>query len=134
MNTKTLIAGVLTAIVTFFIGWLIFGMLLMDYYNHHMLVYTGLMKNPPNLVYIAGSNLAWGLMLAYVYSLAGINQVAKGFLTGLIIFGLIAAGIDAMFHAQFNLYSRKVLIIDVAANAVLGGIAGALLGWWNGRK
>ena len=134
MNTKTLVAGLLAAIVTFLIGWLIFGVLLVSYYNSNMLAYPGLLKEPPNVLFIGFANLAWGLMLAYVFSLAGINTASKGLITGFIIFLLICIGFNCMFHAQFNLYSRRVFVVDALANGVLGAISGAFIGWWYGRK
>ena len=70
-----------------------------------MLAYLGLVKNPPDILFIDFTNLAWGLMLAYVFSLAGINTARKGFITGFTIFLLICVGFNCMFHAQFNLYS-----------------------------
>ena len=134
MNTKTLVAGLLSAVVTFLLGWLIFGVLLMSYYHSNMLAFPGLLKNPPDILFIGFANLAWGLMLAYVFSLAGINTASKGFITGFIIFLLISIGFNCMFHAQFNLFSRRVFIIDSIANGVLGAMAGAFIGWWYGRK
>ncbi len=134
MNTKTIVSGVLTAVFTFLLGWLIFGILLMNYYNSHMSVFPGLLKKQPDLIFIGLANIAWGLMLAYVFSLADIKTVSKGFMVGLIIFGLVAAGINCMFQAQYHLYARRIYAIDTVANAVLGALAGAFLGWWNGRK
>jgi len=133
MNTKTLLGAFLAAIVAFLLGWLIFGILLMDYYTNNMVQYAGLVKNPPEILPIAIANLVWGVLLALIFNMANINSVSKGFSTGLILTFLISLGFDLFMLAQFNLYNTKILAIDVLLNAALGGVAGAALGWWYGR-
>lgn len=133
MNTKTLLGGILTAVIAFLLGWVIFGILLMDYYSANMTTYSGLLKNPPEMWAIAVANLTWGLLLAYIFNLSGIKSVAKGFTAAFVINLLMILGFDLMMEAQFNLYSEKLLVIDVIVNALFGGILGAFLGWWMGR-
>ena len=133
MNTKIIIAGVLTGIISFLLGWLIFGVLLMDFYMANSTLYTGLMKDPPNFVAIFISNLSWGLLIAYIFHLAGIKSPQKGFITGLIIFFLVILGVDLLYYAQMNLFGLKVVVVDVIVNTVFGGIIGAFVGWWYGR-
>ena len=106
----------------------------MSYYHSNMLAYPGLLKNSPDILFIGFANLAWGLMLAYVFSISGINTAIKDLITGFTIFLLICVGFSCMFHAQFNLYSRRVFVVDALANGVLGAISGAFIGWWYGRK
>lgn len=133
MNTKTLLGGILTAVIAFLLGWLIFGILLMDYYSANMTTYSGLLKNPTEMWAIAVANLAWGLLLAYIFNLGGVKSPAKGFTAAFVINLLMILGFDLMMEAQYNLYSEKLLVIDVIVNAVFGGILGAFLGWWMGR-
>lgn len=124
----------MSAVVTFLLGWLVFGMLLMDFYKSHTMQYPGLMKDPPIFWAIGAANLAWGLVMAYILNIAGIRSVAKGFVTGFLIYGLFMAGVDAMFYAQMNLIGMKILAIDVAVNAFFGGISGAVIGYIYSRK
>ncbi|MBN8837487.1 MAG: hypothetical protein J0I09_09520 [Sphingobacteriia bacterium] len=133
MNTKTIIAGIITGILGFLLGWLIFGILLMDYYSHHTMQYAGLMKNPPEFLYIFIGSLAYGLLMAYIFVLANINNLSKGAVTGLIITALIQINIDSFIFAEYHLIGRMVILVDVIVNAVFGTILGAFLGWWLGR-
>ncbi|MBI2729889.1 MAG: hypothetical protein HYX40_03910 [Sphingobacteriales bacterium] len=133
MNTKTLLGALLAAVLAFLLGWLIFGILLMDFYTSNMTSYAGLVKNPPDMAPIAVANLVWGLMLAYIFNLGNVNSPGKGFTTGLILTLLMTLGFDLFMYAQFNLYSTKLIGVDVVANALFGGVIGAVLGWWFGR-
>ncbi len=134
MNAKTIIAGIAAAVVTFLLGWLVFGMLLMDFYKNNSIQYAGLMKDPPAIWAIAAGNLCWGLMMAYILKLAGANSAAKGAVIGLITFGLAIAGFDAMIYAQTNWMAARVLAVDVAVSAVFGAISGAVVGFIYSRK
>jgi hypothetical protein len=133
MNTKTLLAGLFAGIITFLLGWLIFGMLLMDFYMSNSTLYTGLMKDPPNFVAIFIANLSWGLLIAYIFNLAGIKTTQNGAINGVIIFFLVVLGVDLLYYAQMNLFGLKVVLVDVIVNALMGGIIGAFVGWWYGR-
>lgn len=135
MNTKTLIGGIIAAVISFLLGWLIYGTLLMDYFNSISLMdnYTGLIKDPPVIWEIGIANLCWGLLTAYVFNLGGIKSVSKGAVVGLIIFLLSTLGFDLMMHAQMNLSGYQLIAIDVAISAIMGAIVGAVVGWWFGR-
>lgn len=134
MQTKTLIAGLASGIVTFLLGWLVFGILLMDYYNAHSFHYTGIMKNPPVIWAIGLGNLSWGIMIAYILSLSGIKSAAKGFTTGFIVFLLAIAGFDLLFYGTVNLYGLRITSIDILLNALMGGVSGAVAALVLGRK
>ena len=49
MDKKIITAAIVGAIVSFLLGWLIYGFLLMDYYTEYSVRYEGLMKDPPEL-------------------------------------------------------------------------------------
>ena len=134
MNLKTLVNGLLTGVLAFLLGWLIFGMLLLDYYTQHMMQYGGLMKNPPDYVYIFIGSLAYGLLLSYVFTLGNVASASKGAMVGLIIGLLTQITFDTYLFAQMNLIGRSLMMIDICASAAFSAIIGALLGWWMGRK
>ncbi|MGE5108888.1 MAG: hypothetical protein ACM3H8_15220 [Sphingobacteriales bacterium] len=133
MNTKTLMGALITGVLGFLLGWLIFGILLMDYYKANMIQYSGFLKDPLEFWAIGVANLTWGLLLAYIFNMGGVNTTGKGFTTGLVISLLVSLGFDLFMYAQFNLYNTQILAVDVAVNAIFGGILGAVLGWWFGR-
>ncbi|RTL57406.1 MAG: hypothetical protein EKK37_15290 [Sphingobacteriales bacterium] len=133
MNTKTLVGGLITGVLAFLLGWLIFGMLLMNYYQSNINSYAGLMKDPMEIWAIAVANLAFGLLMAYVFNLGNVNTPGKGFTTGLILGLLMAVTFDLFLYAQYNLMNKKLIGVDIVATAVFDGVLGAVLGWWFGR-
>ena len=134
MNTKTIIAGILAGIVSFLLGWLIYGMLLMEFFKNHSLHYNGLDKNPPDFLYLGIGNLLMGILTAYVVALGNGNNAKKGFTIAAIVGFLVSSGMDSMMFAQMNLGSRTAILVDVIAATILSGIIGAFVGWWYGRK
>ena len=75
MNTKLLVAVLAGGVTAFLLGWLLFGMLLMGYYESHMIPYEGLMKGEAdmNLGLMFGSNLLFATAIAWISQRAGVN-------------------------------------------------------------
>ncbi|HMQ00500.1 MAG TPA: hypothetical protein PKC24_12020 [Cyclobacteriaceae bacterium] len=129
MNTKTILAGFAGGVFAFFAGWLIFGILLMDFMMGHTTMYDGLMKDPPDFVFIIISNLAYGLFLAYVFDKwADARTLASGFTKGLIISLFITVYFDASMYAFYNLFDMTALLTDVVMGSIFGGLIGAVVG------
>ncbi|MEI9943727.1 MAG: hypothetical protein WDN26_05845 [Chitinophagaceae bacterium] len=132
MNTKTLLGGLIAGIVSFLVGYLIYGVLLMDYFKSLTIPYEGLMKDP--VIWEIGiANLIWGMMLAYIFNLAGVRSFSKGLTAGFIIFFLSSLAHHLMTHATMNLSGYRIVVMDAACFGILGAVSGAVLGWWMGR-
>ncbi|HEY0668489.1 MAG TPA: hypothetical protein VGD22_09960 [Sphingobacteriaceae bacterium] len=134
MNSKTVIAGIIGGIASFLAGWVIFGILLMDFYSKNMVHYDGLMKEPMEMWAIAIGSLLHGILLAYLLNLAGVRSAGRGAVVGGITFFLMSLGVDMMMYAQMNLINFPMIAIDVLGTALLGATAGAAVGWWLGRE
>jgi hypothetical protein len=130
MKTNVIVAVLAATVVGFFLGWLIFGILLGPFYNSHMTVYQGLMKDPPDLwTFIIGS-LTNALLFTYIfYGLANIRTLIQGAISGVIITFLVVAGFDLYFYGSMNLMDGTVLIADVVVNSIFGGIMGGFIAW-----
>ncbi len=133
MNVKTLIGGLIAGVTAFLLGWVIYGMLLMDYFTNNMVKYDGLTKDPMEMWAMGVSNLALGLLLAYVFNGSGVKTARNGIASGAIFFGLFSVGVNMMFYAQMNLFSLQLICVDVLASLVWGALVGAVLGWWFSR-
>jgi hypothetical protein len=74
------------------------------------------------------------MLLAYVFQLGDIQTASRGFVTAMIISLLVSMSFNLYMYAQFDLYAGSLLVTDVLVNMVFGGVVGAFLGWWLGRK
>lgn len=128
MNTKVLLATLAAGIAGFLFGWLLFGILLMDFYAANTIVYEGLMRNPPDLIMIFISNLLTAFLLAFIFNRwANIRNAVEGAQAGFIILGLVAASVDLFLYATMNLHNAWIMAVDIVANAAFGAFIGAVV-------
>lgn len=133
MNSKFIIASVAGGIASFLLGWLIYGILLMDFMKANSMKYANLMKEPPNMITLAVSNIFWAALFAYIFQKwANVNSFMGGFKAGLPISFIIALGYYSSMHAFYHLFTRTWLITDTIVStlfyAVVAGVVGAVLG------
>ncbi|MBK7886666.1 MAG: hypothetical protein IPJ86_04980 [Bacteroidetes bacterium] len=133
MSTKVLLAGLVSGITGFLLGWVVYGMLLADFTAEHTIKYEGLMKEPPVLWAIFLSNTAWGILYAHIFNRwGGIQSFGSGFSSGFLISLLIAVSIDLFYYAFMNMNDGMYLCVDALVTTIMGaimaGIAAAMLG------
>lgn len=136
MNAKVLVAGIIGGIAFFFLGWLIWGIALMDIMSGYSNPDCMKPEAEMNMVYMVIANLLWGIAYAYIFSnWTGANSFNAGLLPGAIIAVLIGIAMDLYSLAMTTMVtSTTPMLINIAANAVVGGIVGGLICWWLGRK
>ena len=136
MNSKKfLIGGIVGGIAFFLLGWLVWGILLMDFMKSHSNSSSGVFRAEADMIWWAliVGNLAMGFLLSYVLSKAAVNSASGGITTG-AVFGLLwAVAIDCMMYAQVNLYDTTSMIADIGASIVVTGIVGGIIGWVNSK-
>ena len=131
MNTnKFLIGGIIGGIAYFLLGWLVWGMLLMDFMTNNAGTATGVMKAEADMVWWAliVGNLFSGLALSYVLSKAGVASAGAGAATGAVFGLLISAGFDFTMLGTSNIMTMKGALVDIAASLVVTAIVGAIIG------
>ncbi|MHB1178500.1 MAG: hypothetical protein ACYCZO_09225 [Daejeonella sp.] len=134
MNTKTLINGLAGGVVIFLTGYVVYGMIMMNYFMSNMVPYPGLIKDPMELWAMAIGNIVLGILLAYILNLGGVVSVSRGASIGAIVFFLIGLGVNLTMYAQMNMSPLHVGFVDSICMAVLGALAGAVIGWMMGRS
>jgi hypothetical protein len=134
MNTKTLISGIVAGVVTFFVGYLIYGIIMADYFAAAMPSIPGLLKEPMELWAIGVGNLIWGILLAWLLNTAGIASASRGAIFAAIAFFLFTLGSWLIAFGQMNMYSLPWLFIDSLCSAIMMATGGAAAGWMLGRK
>lgn len=135
-TNKILLAGIVAGIVGFFLGWVVYGMLLSSFYEANAGSATGVMRGESDMIWwalIAG-NLCWGLLMAYIYGRwANISTAATGAQAGAVIGLLIAGAWDFMMYATTNMTNLTGALVDIVAYAVMTAIVGAVAAWMLGR-
>jgi uncharacterized membrane protein len=135
MNTnKFLVGGIIGGVAFFLLGWLVWGMLLMDFMTQNAGSATGVMKAENEMVWWAliVGNLFNGLAVSFVLSKAGVSSAGGGATTGAIFGLLVAAAYDFIFLGTSNLMTLKSALVDIAASTVVTAIGGAIIGWYMG--
>jgi len=135
MNTKVLLAALAAGIFYFFGGWVIYGMLLMDFTTANTTFYEGLMKSEEEMNFAAliVSNLVWGLLIALIVDRTGGKSAKDGAMTGLWVGFLINLAFYAMYAAFMNLYSTTYMAVDMVVGSLFVAAGGAIAGWILGR-
>ncbi len=134
MNTqKFIVSGIVGGVVSFLVGWLIWGTLLMGYMkDHHGIDVT---VNRTEMIWwalIAG-NLFNGLTLSYIFNKwANITTISAGAMGGAVLGLLMGAAMDLSFYATTQIYSIHSMCADILGGIVASAIVGAAVGWANG--
>jgi uncharacterized membrane protein len=132
MNTnKFILSGIAGGVAFFLLGWLFYGMLLMDFFKAHAGLATGVNRDADHMLflYLILGNILSGFLLAYIFSKAGISTVSKGVVTGAIIGFLISASYDCISYATTFITTRPAIAADVVTFSVMSAIAGAVVAW-----
>ena len=136
MNGKVLLASGVATIWNFFGGWLIYGVLLMEFYHSHTIEYEGLMKEMPDMLLLVISCFTSALLITLVVDKTGNGNLKGGAITGLWVGLLFQLSQDTGMASFFNLHDGLTVIavnmvVTSAFYAVTGAIAGMILGRGN---
>jgi len=135
MNTRILLAALAGGIAYFFIGWLVWGVLLMDTMRSLSNPVAGCEREMPIMWALAASNLIAGLLFAVIFDRwASISTFKGGFMGGILLGGLLALSWDLSIFAFMTSWTLPTVAIDIAANIIVGGIVGGIVGWVLGYK
>jgi uncharacterized membrane protein len=131
---KFIVGGLLGGVINFFMGWLVWGILLMDYMGKHA-TNASVFRSEEGMIFWALilSNLIFGFLVAYILYVANTRTAGSGAVTGAIAGSLMTAAFDLGIYAQMNIYDTNIFLPDVIASAFVTGIAGAAIGWYYGR-
>ena len=135
MNARLLLAAVAGGIVSFFLGWLIFGVLSANFYTAHTNHFVGLDKMQPDLIALVAANLVYAFTFAYVFDQwAKISSWMEGAKAGAWLAFLWVLSFDLFMYAFMNLLHKKAFAMDVVLNVVLGAVIGAVVAFVLGYK
>jgi hypothetical protein len=130
MNFKKVIAGGLAGgIVFFFLGWVIYGMLLADFMsvNHSLPAPRNIDRAMPLLHYLFVGNLFLGFLIAFVFDKANVKTVQEGMTTGAYFGLLLGVGLDFMMYGLTTLMNLKMVAVDIAVSVIMYAVIGAVV-------
>lgn len=129
MNNKVLFGGLAAGVAFFLLGWLLYGMLLMDTMQSYAGTATGVYKEDiPDFIWLILGNLSMGLFIALACSWAGASSAGSGAMIGFWIGLLVGIGMDGITLGVTNLMTPMGMVIDVLVFTVMCVIAGAVAG------
>ena len=127
INKKTLIGCAAGGVTYFLLGWLIYGILLKDFYASQTTV-SGFEKNPPDFLFLIIGNLSSALLMAIILgNWLKVNSVAEGFKAALLIGCLLGIGFDSVMYATTNMMTLSGVITDILVTTIMTGIGGAVI-------
>ncbi|MBK6700875.1 MAG: hypothetical protein IPG55_13505 [Saprospiraceae bacterium] len=129
-NNKTLIGGLAGGVAFFLLGWLIYGILLMDYYAAN--TNQCAMRPMTDMVMWAMivSNLAAGLLVATILSWSNTSGMMAGAKIGAIVGLLVAVWMDFNFYSMSTMYSGlNPIFVDILVSAVYFALGGGIIAW-----
>jgi hypothetical protein len=131
MNSKNyFLAGILGGIVYFLLGWLVYGMLLMNYMEENAGLALGVNRVEMLLWSIGLGSLLYGFFLSYVFSCVGqVKTAAAGAKSGAWVGFLVAGAIDFTMYGTTNITTLNAVAVDILAATVLASITGAVVAW-----
>jgi hypothetical protein len=136
MNTqKFLVSGIVGGIVSLLAGYLLFGMLLMDFAAKNAGSATGVMRADTEMIWWAMilGNIFYGLFYSYVYNRwANISSFGAGASAGFVIGLLSGAAMCLIMYSTSNLTNLTGTVVDILGRAVLGLLVGGTVGVMNG--
>ncbi|MES2418990.1 MAG: hypothetical protein V4541_12445 [Bacteroidota bacterium] len=129
MNTnKILVAGIAGGLTFFLLGWLFYGMLLMDFMTANSSGIAGLHKDPMVMWALIVGNLSWGFLFAVILGCwSGDLTLGKAAARGAIIGLLTAINVDMVMFATTNVTTLTCVAVDVATVTVMGAIGAAVI-------
>lgn len=125
---KNLIIKSLAAFVVFFlVGWLVYGMLLVDYMAANVSDgYAGVVRSEEDfkMGYMALSNLSLGILVAYVGTLRGDRTWISGMKGGILVALLYSITSNLMSYSMLDLMTVTSTWVDVVVMSAIGGLMG----------
>ena len=127
MNTnKILLSALAGGVAYFFLGWVVYGMLLGDVF----MTPSESTKEPMVMWAMAVSCLFYGLLFAVIFGRwAGISTFKSGFMAGGVIGAIISLSMNLSMFSMSNSVTLEMVGIDFVVAGILAGITGGIVGW-----
>jgi len=138
MDAKNRIMATLAGFVTFFLlGWLLYGMLLMDFFIANAGSATGVQRTDTEMVWwaLALGNVFQSYLLVYIFGKwANITSFAGGLKAGGTIGLILGFAFDLTMYGTSNIMNLTAALVDPLVGTVMMALTGGVIGMVLGRK
>jgi hypothetical protein len=138
MNAKTRILSTLVGfVVIFLLGWLLYGILLMDFYGSNSGSAIGVARSESDMVWwalIAG-NLLQAYFLVYIFDKMGnVNTFMAGFKTGGTLGLILGLAMNLTMYGTTNMMNLTATLVDPFVGLIMMGVTGGVIAMMIGKK
>lgn len=128
MNVKNfIVGGIVGGIADFLMGWLLYGMLLKDFFPQPE-------GTTENITFIFLGCMFFGFMMSFIYNQGeGISKCVPGIKLAIgigLFMSLSMSFFNGMYSATLN---WQLVAVDVLVSVVIASIVGALIAVTNGK-
>ncbi len=138
MNASTRMMATLVGFVVFFLlGWLLYGMLLMDFFSSNAGSAIGVSRSESEMVWWAliGGNVLQAYFLVYVFDkMNNVKSFMAGLKAGAVIGLILGLGFNLTMYGTTNMMNLTGTLVDPLVSMVMMGITGGAIGMVMGRK
>ena len=138
MTVKSRILATLVGfVVLFLLGWLFYGLLLMDFYESNSGSVENAMRAEEDIVWWALilGNLVQAYFLVYIFgNWAKIKTFGEGAKAGFIIGLIIGFAFNLTMYGTTNLMNMTSMLVDPFVSAIMMAITGGVIGVMLGRE
>ena len=138
MTAKNRVLATLVGfVVLFLLGYLFYGMLLMDFYETNSGTATGVMRDEADLIWWALilGNLLQAYFLVYIFgNWANITTFGGGAKAGFILGLIMGFAMNLTMYATSNMMNLTAALVDPFVAAIMMSITGGVIGVMLGRK
>lgn len=128
MNMKIIRGTLFGGIAYFLMGWLVWGILLMDFYTANF----NQCSSRPEMEMIwwamIVSNLTFALLLTLILKWSGARGIVDGLKTGAIFGFLYSLSLDLGFYSMTTMFNNfTAIIVDVIVNTLVMAVIGLVI-------
>lgn len=128
MKMKLLRGTISGGVAYFLLGWLVWGILMGDYYSANFNQCANRAETEMIWWAIIASNFVYAFLLTLVLNWSGANKALDGLRTGAIFGGLLGLSMDLSFYSMTTMFNHfSGIIVDIVVTTIVTGIIGMVI-------
>ncbi len=134
---NSIIATLAGTVSLFLLGWIFYGLLLMDFYMQNAGSATGVSREESDMVWwaLVLGNVFQAYFLVYIFERWGnVTSFIEGLKGGAVIGFLLGLGFNLVMYATSNMMNLTAALVDPFVSLAMMGITGGLIGAILGRN